>query len=181
MFLSIFSNQNSAHLIELFIWMLGAFLIGWFFWRWWYKNKLAQQQPTEYNEITAEEPATDELQTLKVRKVVANGVTDLDTKQVTTTSSFVEGVATVDDSLRDDLTKVEGIGPKIKSLLNDSDIWSFRQLADSSIDDLQAILNNAGPRYRIHSPTTWPAQANLAADDKWEELASWQDELKGGR
>ena len=178
MLLSIFSNQKSIHLLEHFIWMLGAFLIGWFFWRWWYKNKLAQHQQND----EVEEPSDiDEPTTLKVRKVVADGVTDIDSKQVTTSSSFVDGVAALDDTVRDDLTKVEGIGPKIKSLLNDSGIWSFRQLAESSPETLQELLNNAGPRYRIHSPTTWPGQANLAAEGKWDELTSWQNELKGGR
>ncbi len=178
MFLSIFSFQNNAHLLEHLVWMLGAFLIGWFFWRWWYKKQLAQNQSKE---LVEEQSDIEEPTTLKVRKVVADGVTDIDSKQVTTASSFVEGVAALDDSVQDDLTKVEGIGPKIKSLLNDSGIWSFRQLADASPEMLQELLNNAGPRYRIHSPTTWPAQANLAAEEKWEELASWQNELKGGR
>ena len=178
MLLSIFSNQNSAHLIEHIIWMLGAFLIGWFFWRWWYKNKLTQQATEDVIEESSE---LEEPTTLKVRKVVAEGVTDIDSKQVSTSTSFVDGVAALDDAVRDDLTKVEGIGPKIKNLLNDAGIWSFRQLADSNPEDLQELLNNAGPRYRIHSPTTWPAQANLAAEEKWDELHSWQNELKGGR
>jgi len=32
-----------------------------------------------------------------------------------------------------------------------------------------------------HVTDTWPKQAKLAADGKWEELKKWQDELDGGK
>ena len=93
------------------------------------------------------------------------------------------GATTVlaDDSVKDDLTKIEGIGPKIKGLFNDDGIWSFLQLSESSIERLQKILDDAGPRYRVHNPKTWAQQAKLAAEDKWDELKKWQGELKGGK
>ncbi|MEJ6796117.1 MAG: 50S ribosomal protein L21, partial [Flavobacteriales bacterium] len=28
---------------------------------------------------------------------------------------------------------------------------------------------------------TWPAQAKMAAEGKWDELKKWQDELDGGK
>ena len=33
----------------------------------------------------------------------------------------------------------------------------------------------------MHDPTTWPQQSALAAEDKWDELNTLQDELKGGK
>ncbi len=86
-----------------------------------------------------------------------------------------------DDSVKDDLTKVEGIGPKIKGLFNDAGIWSFVQLSKTPIERLQKVLDDAGPRYRVHNPKTWAQQAKLAAEGKWDELKKWQGELKGGR
>ena len=83
-------------------------------------------------------------------------------------------------SKKDDLTKVEGIGPKINGLLNDAGIFTFKQLSETSIDKLKQILHDAGPRYRMHKPLTWAQQAKLAAEGKWEELKKWQNELKGG-
>ena len=53
----------------------------------------------------------------------------------------------------DDLTIVEGIGPKVKGHLNDSAM----------------------------NPGTWPKQAELAAEGKWDELKAWQEELDGGK
>jgi len=84
------------------------------------------------------------------------------------------------DSIKDDLTKIEGIGPKIKELLNNDGIWSFYQLSLSSSTRLQKILNDAGPAYTVHNPRTWSAQARLADEGHWEDLKIWQDHLKGG-
>jgi len=83
-------------------------------------------------------------------------------------------------SKKDDLTKVEGIGPKIQELLNDAGIYTFNQLSNTALDKLKQILEDAGPRFRMHKPLTWAKQAKLAAEGKWEELEKWQDELKGG-
>jgi large subunit ribosomal protein L27 len=81
----------------------------------------------------------------------------------------------------DDLTKVEGIGPKIAGLLNDAGVTSFAELAATSVEKVQEVLNNAGSRYASHNPGTWPAQAKFAAEGKWDELKKWQDELDGGK
>lgn len=81
----------------------------------------------------------------------------------------------------DDLKIVEGIGPKIQGLLNDADIHTWADLANADLDKLQAILDEAGSRYRIHDPATWANQAKLANEAKWEELEDYQDRLKGGR
>lgn len=81
----------------------------------------------------------------------------------------------------DDLTKVEGIGPKIAGLLNDAGINTFADLGAASQKQLQAILTAAGSRYAAHNPSTWAQQAQMAADGKWDELKVWQDELDGGK
>ena len=80
----------------------------------------------------------------------------------------------------DDLKKIEGIGPKIMEHLNNGGIMSFEDLAKAEIPRLQEILDNAGPRYRMHNPGTWPEQSRLAADGNWDELKVLQDNLKGG-
>ena len=58
---------------------------------------------------------------------------------------------------------------------------TFKQLSEASADTLKGILEDAGPRYRVHDPTTWPQQAALAAEGKWDDLKKLQDELDGGR
>ncbi len=79
------------------------------------------------------------------------------------------------------LTLIEGIGPKIEELLNKSGITNFTQLAEASPADLKQILTDAGNRFQMHDPSTWAAQAKLAAAGKMEELEVLQAELKGGK
>lgn len=81
----------------------------------------------------------------------------------------------------EDLKIVEGIGPKIEQLLKDAKINTWQELADTSAEQLQGILKAAGDRFRIHDPSTWPMQAQMAADGEWEKLKDYQDFLQGGR
>ena len=84
-------------------------------------------------------------------------------------------------SAGDDLTIIEGIGPKIAGLCIDAGITTFAQLADTPTEKLSEILHAAGPRYTMHKPDTWPQQAALARDGKMDELKTLQDELNGGK
>lgn len=81
----------------------------------------------------------------------------------------------------DDLKVVEGIGPKIEGLLNEAGITTWAELAGAPTDKVQAILDEAGPRYRMHDPATWAKQAELANNAQWAELEEYQDRLKGGK
>jgi len=82
----------------------------------------------------------------------------------------------------DDLKKIEGIGPKIASILTEAGYETFAKLAKADPEKIREILlEKGGKRYAMHDPTTWPKQAELAAAGKWDELKKWQDELDGGR
>ena len=78
-----------------------------------------------------------------------------------------------------DLTLIECIGPKVHSLLRDAGINTFAQLAAVDVAKLEEIINQAG--LRMMDASTWPEQAKLAAEGKWDELKVLQDSLKGGR
>lgn len=82
---------------------------------------------------------------------------------------------------KDNLKKIEGIGPKIEQLLFDAGIYTWEALSQTSTDFIKKVLDDAGPRYKMHKPATWPKQAKMAAQGKWDELTKWQDKLKGGR
>ena len=82
---------------------------------------------------------------------------------------------------QDDLKIVEGIGPKIADLLNNAGITTWSQLAMTSPYRLKEILEGGGSQFNIHNPESWPKQADLAANGKWDELQTLQDELIGGR
>ena len=81
----------------------------------------------------------------------------------------------------DDLCRIEGIGPKIKRALAASSIVSFRDLSKTKIGTLRSILEGAGPTLKGRDASTWAKQAKLAADGKWDKLATLQEKLMGGR
>ncbi len=80
----------------------------------------------------------------------------------------------------DDLTKIEGIGPKAAQALTDAGLATFADLAKSTPTKIKKILDEAEGRFGAMDPGTWPKQAKLAAADKWDELKKWQDEMDGG-
>lgn len=82
---------------------------------------------------------------------------------------------------RTDLQVIEGIGPKIEELLHNAGIRTWDDLAESPVERIEQILEEAGGHFRMHTPDTWPAQARLAANGDWELLHEYQDQLKGGR
>ena len=81
-----------------------------------------------------------------------------------------------------DLKIVEGIGEKIASLLNKRGIDTWYKLSQASPQEIKEILlTDGGPNYNIHEPGTWPAQALLAHEGKWNKLKEYQDQLTAGK
>ena len=124
---------------------------------WWLLNQNAQQAKDEvqadpHSEIVLDTPADEEPEV----------VVEAEAPQV-----------------EDDLAVIEGIGPKIKSILYAAGIKSFAKLAEYEPEAIKDILTEAG--LRLGDPTSWPAQAKLAADGNMDALDALQDKLKGGR
>jgi predicted flap endonuclease-1-like 5' DNA nuclease len=91
----------------------------------------------------------------------------------------VEEVPPAPPTKPDDLTILEGIGPKVNKLLQTAGIATFSQLASADVGRLKEILE--ANELQFMDPSTWPEQAKLAAEGKTEELKALQDSLKGGR
>lgn len=84
------------------------------------------------------------------------------------------------DKQADDLTRVEGIGPKYQEVLTAAGITTFAQVAQADLARLEQIIKDAGMR-RPASIETWAEQAGYAAKGDWEGLEKLQGELTGGR
>jgi hypothetical protein len=80
----------------------------------------------------------------------------------------------------DDLTRIEGIGPKMADALAAAGIDSYDKLASASEDQLRAAIKAAGLRFAPSLPT-WPQQAAYAARGDWEGLNAYQETLVAGR
>jgi p-aminobenzoyl-glutamate transporter AbgT len=79
----------------------------------------------------------------------------------------------------DDLTVLEGIGPKVAKVLAEAGIATFAALAEAELAKVQEALDAAG--LQMMNPAGWIEQAKLAAKGDKEGLAKLQAELKGGR
>lgn len=79
----------------------------------------------------------------------------------------------------DDLTELEGIGPKVSKVLSNAGITTFDALAHAKAADVQNVLNATG--LQMLNPEGWIDQAKLAAKGDMDALKKLQDELKGGR
>jgi len=77
----------------------------------------------------------------------------------------------------DDFEIIEGIGPIISILLNQNGIKTFYDLSKAHISELEAILLEAGPNFRMTDPSSWPEQASLAAHNSWNALMAYQGQL----
>jgi predicted flap endonuclease-1-like 5' DNA nuclease len=83
--------------------------------------------------------------------------------------------------VENDLKIIEGIGPKIEELFHNAGINTWKALSETSVEKCQQILDEAGDRFKIHSPATWPSQAETAYQGLWKVLKWWQDDMIGGR
>lgn len=81
----------------------------------------------------------------------------------------------------DDLKMIEGIGPKMEEVLNAAGIDSYATLAGKNVDELREILVAQGSRYKMFDPASWPEQATLASEGKWDELKVMRDTLQGAK
>ena len=79
----------------------------------------------------------------------------------------------------DNFKKIEGIGPKIETALHAAGIRTYADLRASDSETLKVILIAASPSFKTHDPETWPYQADLAYNNKWEKLKEYQDFLMG--
>ena len=85
-----------------------------------------------------------------------------------------------DVTVTDDLTIVEGVGPKIQAALAGAGITTFAQLAEQEPAELERIVRAAGVRM-VGKARNWPEQARLLAEGRLEEGKALAARLKSGR
>lgn len=191
----------TEHILEIIVMLLGAAILGFFIG--WFLRKAKIEKLESYiraleeknNRLQADLNGNEKLlidcQTEK-KKLESGDQKPLMTAQKSTvkvekpknkqTESTKPKKKPAAKTKPDNLTKIEGIGPKLASLLKAEGIDTFVKLSEENPGKISEILVKAGGNsYKRFDPQTWPDQAKLAAEGKWEELKVWQDELKGGR
>jgi len=142
MLLSIFSNPNIAHLIEIFCWMLGAFLIGLYFGKSIKSKKITNNSISNVNELE-DLNIVDDISKIRATKTFERGGKEMiqtvpTPKENNNGLNFNRiGVATFED--KDDLQKIKGIGKLIEEKLNAIGIFTFKQISNFNSDDIAKI------------------------------------------
>lgn len=130
------------------------------------KETLDKPEPTPAKVDTKPTPVVDKVPNVTVDVEATKEAVKEDKKAESTDS--------------DDLTKIEGVGPKAAEALSNAGLNTFAKVAKADADKMKEILTEASSRMAHLDPTSWPKQAKMAADGKWDELKEWQDSVKGG-
>jgi len=80
----------------------------------------------------------------------------------------------------DDLTVVEGIGPMVQEMCHGIGIRTWFDLANTEVSLLRTMLADAGTRFKMHDPSTWPPQAELLAHGRWREFDELSRAVRDG-
>jgi predicted flap endonuclease-1-like 5' DNA nuclease len=158
-----------------FWWLLLGILLGWLLNRWLCKCCCKTDLSNPGNILNTHETAPE--------KLVATPSPDQKIKATSQPMSIdlaAAKAAGFNIKNANDLTAIEGIGPKINDLFKDNGINTFADLAKLTIPQMRTILDKGGSRFRIANPETWAQQSALAAENKWAELKKLQGNLSGG-
>ncbi len=145
--------------------------------------ELAMIELVDFNDIygksvpEAAEPAKKTRRSGAAKKK-ADGTEDIATAEVVATEVKTTKKKA---SKADDLKIIEGIGPKVAEVLAAAGIATFADLAGSTAQKIKEILDASDGSFNAADATTWPEQAQLAADGNMDELKALQEKLTGGR
>jgi len=103
-------------------------------------------------------------------------------ESITQKQQEIEQLKTNMKAMQHDFSIIEGIGKKVSTILRLANINTFTKLASTDTNTINSILEKTDPRIlRLTDSTTWPEQAKLAAENKWDDLKTLQASLKRGR
>ncbi|WP_299104158.1 hypothetical protein [uncultured Tenacibaculum sp.] len=129
--------------IELFLWMLGSFLIGYLFAMVFYSkgisNPIENLEPEIQNTGLQEKNFDDEPLELiiRARKTVDRG--GIEVKKPERLNFKRIGTASEDD--KDDLSKIKGVGSFIEKKLNSIGIFTYKQISNFTEKDIETVTN----------------------------------------
>ena len=151
---------------------LGLALLIWWLWSLWKRSE--EEAPPAAIEIKTDALAEDidqpAIEVEAEAETLAEEV-ELPEEEPETTAPAVE----VEPPEPDDLKIIEGIGPRMAGVLQDAGILTFAQLADTPLDEIERVLEEADPRLlRLADPKAWIEQASLAAAGDWDALETLQ-------
>ena len=155
----------------------GVFLFAWvLYWLW---ERLSQKEEPAPIEIDAQPPEPE----VEAPAVEEEAEEEADEIEPETELEIKPEIRAPEPPVEpDDLKRIEGIGPKLSSVLQEAGIVTYAQLAAADPEEVEQILEAEDPRLlRLAQPANWTEQAALAAAGEWEALDALKKTLKRGR
>jgi large subunit ribosomal protein L21 len=135
-------------------------------------TKVAKPVVVETKKATKETDKVVEKPVVKVEKVVV-------TKPAVAKPLTKTEVPVVSKTTTNDLTVIEGIGPKIAQILAQNEVKNFKSLIATPVEDIKTWLKDN--KLAFIDPTTWAEQAQLVDAGKLVEFETLKQQLKGGK
>jgi predicted flap endonuclease-1-like 5' DNA nuclease len=140
---SIFSNQNLIHLAELFFWLLGAFVIGYYFGTLKRKStKKSERKETAITDINNDDSfdLVDDISKIRAKKTFERGGKEtVNTVFEAPKSLDFETIGKGSLETKDDLKLIKGIGPNIEEKLNEVGIYNYTQISNFTSKDIEDL------------------------------------------
>jgi hypothetical protein len=151
---------------------------------------IVEKPAIEVKKITKVAKTVVEKPTVEVKKAaikviekstieVSQVVKEVEKPQVNMPEVVKKEVIIVKRTPLNDLTIVEGIGPRISQILYDHDVKNFKALIATPVENLKTWLKEN--KMQFVDPTSWAEQAGLADTGKMTELEALKKELKNGK
>lgn len=160
-----FENMNpldkSTAWLEIFLLMFGAFLIGYFFARWYFKNKsqkeledceeekrlIKLQQlehanstfPSGIRAVKTRERRGEMVQPVKEQTETKEVEFDSPTLEFDLPSLDFNSIGSAKEEDKDDLRKIHGVGPFIEKKLNSIGIYTYEQISRFTKKDIKDV------------------------------------------
>jgi len=153
-----FENFNpldrSTAWLEIFLLMLGAFLIGYLMARAYYKKKCIkdiedlEREKNKYKTLSMENPKAQQEQDLRVVKtreregrLAFEPEPELIVREDLPKELNFDSFGRASEANKDDLKRISGIGPFIEKKLNGIGIYTFEQISKFSSKDIDDVTN----------------------------------------
>jgi len=138
---------------------------------------------TESKEAEAKSESTEvEVKAEEIKAETPAAASETETEVDTEAKTELEAVTSKAsaESVADDLTRIEGIGPKISAALIAQGIDTFKKLESSDVKTLKSALANEGIKF-APSADTWAKQAEYLVNGDEEGFKEYTDYLVAGR
>ncbi|MBI9041127.1 hypothetical protein [Lutibacter sp.] len=142
---SIFSNQNLIHLAELFFWLLGAFIIGFYFGTLKRKSKkTTTYKDLEHADVNHDDSfdLVDDISKIRAKKTFERGGKEtVQTVFEEAKGLNFETIGKASAETKDDLKQIKGIGANIEEKLNDVGIYNYTQITNFTSKDIDELTD----------------------------------------